>query len=610
MKQSLDTINFDNNVPYKIYVDKINHFELHWHTYIELFYTMKGSIRITSDDSSFNLDEGHICFVNSGTFHSIDQTDFENEILILQISIFENGLFQNLKDMKFNHERYLLDLANNSLPLKQLQKILLHIYHEDLTKAPGYNNAILCLINSLITILIRHNYLLPKTKEDYIIDSSLHRLTNILDYIENHYEEKIVLKDLAEKEHMNYYYLSHFFKSTAGVSFQEYVNNLRLDKSLALLNNHNLSITKIALDCGFPNIKAYTNSFNKKFGMLPSKYRKTVLFSDMNTESTTDNYSRLHAQQIKPLFNSHESIDTFWKLIQGWQTGPKNNQQLEENVDIVQEKKKCISYDKNNTEIKFTFKNTSINETKTLLQIIKHLSTDIISEEAYSLEYTSDSNSLYIPTHERNIEGYSMLHSASILFRYFNNYLGNAVVITKPETSIDIDFFNQGNNFMAKHHIPTPGLYTHRFLNMLSGDIISAGKNYIITNTDSEIRILCYHDKSYETYLKISDPLDFAPANYKSFIHSYPTLKINFYFKKIKGKFKRLSYELNAEHGSILDSILEFDTIKALTEESIQYLQTTTTPKLTESIIPFSETPIVTIELQPLGCALIRLIHE
>lgn len=274
----------DNDFPVRIFLQNINHFKLHWHNHIEILYVLDGSIRITTNGINFKLDKGHICYINSGVIHSTSRGDEDNLILTIHITDSKKSVFYNFKDMKFNHETYLDNFQKNMVPLTDLQNLLLKIYIEYKNKLPGYENMILSHINACFAIMIRHYYLVPKEKADYIAENNLKRFILILDYINDHYTEKLSLYDLSEKMHMNYYYLSHFFKDIAGISYQEYLNGLRLNQSEVLLTTTKKNITQIALECGFPNIKSFTNIFKMNLGMLPTAYRKMMLKTLMNSD--------------------------------------------------------------------------------------------------------------------------------------------------------------------------------------------------------------------------------------------------------------------------------------------------------------------------------------
>ena len=276
MEHNFEYSFLDNDFPVRIYLQSINHFKLHWHNHIEILYVLKGSIRMTTDGINFKLDKGHICFINSGVIHSTSRGDEDNLILIVHITDSKKSVFYHFRNMKFNHETYLDHFQKNLVPLSELQRLLQQMYLEYRNKLPGYENMLLSLINGCLALMIRQAYLVPKDKNDYIAENNLNRFNLILDYINDHYSEKLTLRELSEKMHMNYYYLSHFFKDIAGISYQEYINGLRLNQAEILLTVTDKNMTEIAFECGFPNIKSFTGMFKENFGMLPTKYRKLM----------------------------------------------------------------------------------------------------------------------------------------------------------------------------------------------------------------------------------------------------------------------------------------------------------------------------------------------
>lgn len=284
MDKSYEYIHFENNFPIKAFVHRISSFKLHWHNQIEILYVVKGSINVTVNAKTFTLYKDDMIFINQAEVHSTNHTEDDNIIIAIQIMDSEQGYFYNLKKLSFDSEAFFRDNLKNKLPKKELHSYIVQIIWEYTKKAPGFENVIISLVNSIIACLVRNYYLTSQTEKSMIAESDLKRLTNILNYLKNHYSEKISLQEIAEIEHINYYYLSHFFKSTAGISFQEYLKNYRLDKSLKQLTDSDKSVTDIAAECGFPNIKAYSNAFKEKFDMLPSEYRKKFNSISQNTE--------------------------------------------------------------------------------------------------------------------------------------------------------------------------------------------------------------------------------------------------------------------------------------------------------------------------------------
>jgi len=69
-------------------------------------------------------------------------------------------------------------------------------------------------------------------------------------------------------------YLSRMFQKYAGVNFKAYLQDIRLRYAWKEVKDSDKTLSEIAMENGFPNSKALARSFQKKYGMLPSEYRK------------------------------------------------------------------------------------------------------------------------------------------------------------------------------------------------------------------------------------------------------------------------------------------------------------------------------------------------
>lgn len=100
-------------------------------------------------------------------------------------------------------------------------------------------------------------------------------LSVIVDYVDTHYREKeLSLKKVAEIFAYTEKYLSHFFKSKMGIGFNEYVNKLRLQYAVELIEKGADTVTEIALKCGFSDPLYFSKVFKKWQGKSPSEYIK------------------------------------------------------------------------------------------------------------------------------------------------------------------------------------------------------------------------------------------------------------------------------------------------------------------------------------------------
>ena len=97
---------------------------------------------------------------------------------------------------------------------------------------------------------------------------------DLLVYIQSHYTEKITLAMLAQEFHLTEKYISWYFKEHFSISFMQYVSHLRMTRAKDLLLTTELSITEVALSCGYPSVNLFIRSFKEMHGATPLQYRK------------------------------------------------------------------------------------------------------------------------------------------------------------------------------------------------------------------------------------------------------------------------------------------------------------------------------------------------
>jgi len=93
-------------------------------------------------------------------------------------------------------------------------------------------------------------------------------------YIANHYREKISLRDIAEQVYLNPVYFSICFKKDTGLTFIDYVNEYRIEKSKDILKSGPESIQIVAENVGFANARYFSKTFKRYVGLTPAEYRK------------------------------------------------------------------------------------------------------------------------------------------------------------------------------------------------------------------------------------------------------------------------------------------------------------------------------------------------
>jgi len=106
--------------------------------------------------------------------------------------------------------------------------------------------------------------------------NSMGVLAKIELYIHEHYNENISLKSLGEQFYINNAYLGQIFKRHYKVSFNDYLNQLRIEKAVELLRRTDQKVYEIALAVGYKDPDYFISRFEKAMGETPLQYRKNI----------------------------------------------------------------------------------------------------------------------------------------------------------------------------------------------------------------------------------------------------------------------------------------------------------------------------------------------
>lgn len=124
--------------------------------------------------------------------------------------------------------------------------------------------------SSIAALVVAANKL---TEALHATEGQEERLVEILNYIQNHYQE-VSLEGLAKEVHLSTPYLSKYIKKQSGKTFQELVKEARLKRAQVLLEETAQSVESIADSVGYENAEHFNRLFKKTFGMTPVQYRR------------------------------------------------------------------------------------------------------------------------------------------------------------------------------------------------------------------------------------------------------------------------------------------------------------------------------------------------
>jgi len=280
-----DLINSDENITMITYTSSEKEPE-HTHEFIEIQYIWNGSGYQVINGETTYVERGDLLFLNFGTSHSIEALpeltitncllkpefvseelmDSDNALDMLNLSLFKDfrqGTAEHLVPKIRFHGR---DMAEMEIVIKSMQ-------HEFDGKKPGYRT----ILKSYVYILMTKIFRAVKESDSLNIYNEVGRIApEVLKYIEENYNRKLSLSELARIGCYNPSYFSRIFKECFGKSVTEYINGKRIAASAELLEKTDLSIEVIASKTGFNDSKRFYYLFKKHTGMTPHNYRKNI----------------------------------------------------------------------------------------------------------------------------------------------------------------------------------------------------------------------------------------------------------------------------------------------------------------------------------------------
>lgn len=265
------------DLPFETYFDR----EIHHRTQIidelELIWVLRGTLEITCEGRKFILHNQNVFMMNPFYTHTLNTLE---ESIIIRYRFKKEYLQksnQTFKDMTFDlqvHTFQELVTKYKEVPLliAQLLRLLLDPNPSVLVryKIIGFYNM---FIYELYNMLLKEKYLDVKKKD---VPIYLDRIERITEYLNKNFLHKISLDNLSKHIGISRFRLSHFIKEQLGISFREYLFNMRLEYALRLLRESDMSVIDISRLSGFSDIKYLNKMMKERFNQTALKYRKSL----------------------------------------------------------------------------------------------------------------------------------------------------------------------------------------------------------------------------------------------------------------------------------------------------------------------------------------------
>lgn len=259
-----------------VFFDTVEYRTPHLHPEIELLWLLEGRLEISCGLSGFRAEPGDLLLFNSESPHEFRGIGGNGTFLCLQVSPQRfSGCFPAME----------LILFQEQFPAKYFSPEELAAFRRDLAaltrayieRPPYYEvycqgQAGLLLYHLLANVPTRR----MTAAEAVDLRKRNARLQRFIRFVDERYQEKILLSDFARQENRSVSYMSHFLKNTLNQSFQEYVNSVRFHAACRLICQGRRKMLDVCMESGFSDYRYFISVFRRNTGKTPAEYSQTV----------------------------------------------------------------------------------------------------------------------------------------------------------------------------------------------------------------------------------------------------------------------------------------------------------------------------------------------
>lgn len=245
----------------------------HWHKAVELLLFVKGRVTCNFENSTLHAKSGDIYIINS---HQVHATKCSRNATYLCVHILPSQMCKfvpNFDQLSFSLTFDPEDQAK-SMAYEQLRVHLQEILRQTEQTYLAYKLERQARLFAVTALLVKY-FSQPLTVEETTLQrSDMTRLEPLLEYIQLHHAEELPLDDAADSMGLNKEYFCRLFKKNMGVSYLQYIYQVRTTAFCRELETSEDPISEIAERHGFRDPKMLNQYFREIYGCTPSEKRK------------------------------------------------------------------------------------------------------------------------------------------------------------------------------------------------------------------------------------------------------------------------------------------------------------------------------------------------
>ena len=249
---------------------------------MEIIEIIDGKARVQIGTDFAEVEKGDILCVPPSMMFRVDSLDGAASVrgMIFNMSILEENMDpfdSEVFYMFYVQAKNKIVVFDRRHPVHDvLASLIEESYLEYSDKDVCYKLPIRANIYLIMTALLRY-YCGSKDELDRMIYHNVMRLRPVVDYIQEHFGEKIYIETLADMITVSPDYFTKMFKDSIGKTPIDYINGIRINKALELLSVGDVPVNEIADIIGFSNPNYFHKIFKQYMDTSPLAYRKSAV---------------------------------------------------------------------------------------------------------------------------------------------------------------------------------------------------------------------------------------------------------------------------------------------------------------------------------------------
>lgn len=266
----------DRSLNMRQYIYHIGPYRYNWHEELEIMLVLKGQVELSCGGVGYSLKEDDLILIDSNVGHASLAKNEGGVAMVIHLNpAYLRQYYSPIESYRFFGRTD--ETTRDSQAAREIRRQMAVLITRMDTENPMEKLRFEQELNRLLYVLLG---LFPPRRIDRLEEGKTRKqkdmMERIVGHVEEHYQERITLKDLSVLCQYNTTYLSTWFKNHIGLNFYEYLTRVRLREATLELCSTDKTILEVAQDNGFADVKSFNQSFKRAFGKSPGEYRRQI----------------------------------------------------------------------------------------------------------------------------------------------------------------------------------------------------------------------------------------------------------------------------------------------------------------------------------------------